>query len=404
MLDSLMLQSGADELAKTVHSISASVTTVFLFTRIWARTTHYQGLWWDDYILIAAWACQMVANALYAACPSHFGFRVIDGTSHGWTAYYTAVSFIYIAMALSKTAFATTLIRLSVGRTRILLWSVICVVCVLNSASAIVAWVDICEAGVEMASLSSVCVHIGTVRWIHVASAICMIFADIVLAYLPWRITANIFLPSHEKLGVSISLSLVGLAVPVCLTKAVLGALAPDGSGENGMPDWTYGLIIITCLAQAEVAIYIIAQTLPLIRVILQGDSKKTRNLVSSELNTTANISASGKATKATVRIDPDAIEEVRPSIELVQLSSGRIVAADSEEGKALRASQTGMGITSTITSPEGGPTPSRSGQRTSGLLAQDEVHKLWSDMGLSRRAWSSSPERDLSGGQQHLR
>lgn len=72
-------------------------------------------------LVIAAWAFQMVANALYAACPSHFGFKVKDGTSHGWTAYYLAVSFIYFAMALSKTAFATTLIRLSGGRTRTLL-------------------------------------------------------------------------------------------------------------------------------------------------------------------------------------------------------------------------------------------------------------------------------------------
>lgn len=96
---------------------------------------------------------------------------------------------------------------------------VVAIVCALNTASAIVAWVDICEAGVKMASLSSVCVHIGTVRWIHVASAICTIFADIVLAYLPWQITAKVFIPAQEKLGVSISLSLVGLAVPVCLAK-----------------------------------------------------------------------------------------------------------------------------------------------------------------------------------------
>lgn len=38
------------ELAKVVHSVSASLTTVFLSTRLWARKTKHKGLWWDDYI------------------------------------------------------------------------------------------------------------------------------------------------------------------------------------------------------------------------------------------------------------------------------------------------------------------------------------------------------------------
>ncbi|KAK7741780.1 hypothetical protein SLS53_004844 [Cytospora paraplurivora] len=370
MSASFMLRSGADGLAKTVHSVSASVTTVFLFTRIWARATYYKGLWWDDYI---------------------------------------SVSFIYFAMALSKTAFATTMIRLSEGRTRTLLWVIIAIVCTVNTASAIVAWVEVCEAGVEMASLSKSCVHITTTRWIHVGSAICTIFADIVLAYIPWRITAKVFIPTQEKLGVSISLSLVGLAVPVCITKAVLGALAPDGSGEHGMPDWTYGLIVITCLAQAEVAIYIIAQTLPILRVVIQGDVGRTRSVTGSGLNKDA--TSFRKAHKATARTALDTIEEVRQSIEVVQLPSGLIVPADSEEGRAFKSTHTTTDVEQITPPSDRGPTgataPSHPGQDESGITVDDEVHKLWSDMGLSRRAWSKSaspsPEGESSGVQQRL-
>lgn len=50
IMDSFLMQSGYVELAKTVHSIFASLTTVFLFTRLWARSTQYKGLWWDDYL------------------------------------------------------------------------------------------------------------------------------------------------------------------------------------------------------------------------------------------------------------------------------------------------------------------------------------------------------------------
>lgn len=49
-MSSFVLRSGYAELAKKVHSISGSVTTVFLFTRLWARSTQHGGLWRDDYI------------------------------------------------------------------------------------------------------------------------------------------------------------------------------------------------------------------------------------------------------------------------------------------------------------------------------------------------------------------
>lgn len=50
MSSSFMLRSGYAELAKKVHSISGSVTTIFLFTRLWARSSRHGGLWRDDYI------------------------------------------------------------------------------------------------------------------------------------------------------------------------------------------------------------------------------------------------------------------------------------------------------------------------------------------------------------------
>lgn len=59
-IDRLLLQSAAmssfvlrqdyNELAKTVHSLSGYLTTVFLATRLWAKVTKCKGLWRDDYI------------------------------------------------------------------------------------------------------------------------------------------------------------------------------------------------------------------------------------------------------------------------------------------------------------------------------------------------------------------
>lgn len=102
--------------------------------------------------------------------------------------------------------------------------------------------------------------------------------------------------------------------------------------------------------------------------------------------------------------------------IELVQLPSGKIVRADSEEGKAHEQSKEGR------TSLDIVPVPGQSESAEASKSAQahapeeakapvtpklaprqadspeevdDETHKLWADMGLSRRAWSLSPSND---------
>lgn len=50
MLESLMTRSNYADLAKQTNGIGAAFSTVFLFTRLWARSTQYKGLWWDDYL------------------------------------------------------------------------------------------------------------------------------------------------------------------------------------------------------------------------------------------------------------------------------------------------------------------------------------------------------------------
>lgn len=64
-MDSVHTRSDYAELAKVVHSVSASLTTIFLSTRLWARKTKHKGLWWDDYIcklsfVIKPLTCMMI--------------------------------------------------------------------------------------------------------------------------------------------------------------------------------------------------------------------------------------------------------------------------------------------------------------------------------------------------------
>lgn len=143
------------------------------------------------------------------------------------------------------------------------------------------------------------------------------------------------------------------------------------------------------CFHQAEAAVFIIAQTIPVIRVMFQSEYASHRSTASSRA-----VSTKSKTPR------PNAANEGSQPVELVQLPSGRIVAADSEEGRAAQSqgaieSKGALGLQPpdvTVTPPP----QQDAGQRTRG--DGDEVHRIWEEMGLSRRAWSKSPSPPPEG------
>ncbi|KUI56130.1 hypothetical protein VP1G_03545 [Cytospora mali] len=387
-MDAFLMRPGYAELAKTVNSICASITTIFLFTRLWARRTHYKGLWWDDFLLIATWAFQLAGNGLAAAAP-RYGFNILTGSKHGWVFVFSAVSCFYIAMGLGKAAFATTLLRLSTGGTKILLCFVVAIVCAFQTAVTIVTWLNICGTASDMASISERCVPMNTLLWIHIGNAIVTVCADATLAYLPWRIITKVYLPKREKWTVALTMSLVGLAGPVCLARVAIAGMTQELEKKHGQVDWSYGAVTIWGLLQAEVAIYVVAQTIPLLRVLLLSDSSKDSKSpgYATRLSAT-NRKAKGKTPAAGV----EPVQEVRTSIELVHLPSGKIVTADSEEGKAFKSSEAGEKAGQELPTTEKAASEPQLVQGVSGATLDDETHRIWADMGLSRRAWSKSP------------
>lgn len=137
---------------------------------------------------------------------------------------------------------------------------------------------------------------------------------------------------------------------------------------------------------QAEITIYIAAQTMPLIRVMLQGKSSST---------TAEPRAASGQANSSIKGKSPatgaDNTQQARASVELVQLSGGRIVIATSEEGKAFKASEAER-VAGQSRAPQQRVHSARTNERASEVTVDDEVHRVWAEMGLSMRAWSQSP------------
>ena len=127
---------------------------------------------------------------------------------------------------------------------------------------------------------------------------------------------------------------------------------------------------------------------MPLIPVMLQGRSSSTATGGSS--GTTEPTTASHRG-KSPVTGSHNIQEQKRASIELVQLPSGKIVTASSQEGKAFKMSRA-METTSQSTAAQEPALTTETYQRASGVSVDDEVHRIWAEMGLSRRAWSKSP------------
>lgn len=144
------------------------------------------------------------------------------------------------------------------------------------------------------------------------------------------------------------------------------------------------GVVASYCLIQAEAAVFIIAQTLPVIRVMFQSNmSSPTSHPVTSVAEPTYSRKGKGKGKAPAPELPTGAHE----GVELVQLPTGKIVAASSEEGKAFKEFS---GVSRPAETAES--TSGQGGSREAGPSFEDEVHKAWADMGLSTRAWSKSP------------
>lgn len=171
--------------------------------------------------MISAWALQIIGNGLSAAAPA-YGFNVYSAATapQGWALVYGSLSCWLIAAAFVKTAFTATLLRLSSGRTKIILWLIVPIVWGFSIPAAVVAWLDICEISVSI-SIKTACISRATYLWIMIGNSVSTLVVDLLLAYLPWQIISRVHLPGREKWAVSMSMSLTLLSFIVCLIKYV---------------------------------------------------------------------------------------------------------------------------------------------------------------------------------------
>ncbi|KAL1849151.1 hypothetical protein Daus18300_013356 [Diaporthe australafricana] len=226
-------------------------------------------------------------------------------------------------------------------------------------------------------------------KWLHLGATLNSLVCDIILTCFPWWIISQVaYIPSREKWGVAASMGLVGFAILVEIAKIIIFSMIP--AHRHGEVDYTYGVVAVCCFHQAEAAVFIIAQTIPVIRVMFQSDHASRTSATSSRAESTQ-----------TKKPAPEAVGEVSQPVELVQLPSGRIVPADSEEGRASQTQRVSEGQKTRGVPPPDvtlAPPTRQESRQQSEPRSDDEVHRIWEEMGLSRRAWSKTPSPPPEG------
>ncbi|KAL6706705.1 hypothetical protein ACN47E_005247 [Coniothyrium glycines] len=241
----------------------------FLGLRLYAKLSRKQGLWWDDYILIASWIFLLIETIITQIGQQlGFGKRTIDipvqnllriaiGTQ-------VASSISCFASTLSKISFGVTLLRLTSGPTRWFVWFCITTLFLIMLPSAFITYIR-CTP-LEKAwnpSVEGTCWPTRSLVGYGYFNAAWCAAADFALALIPWKLIWGLQLKFREKIGVSIAMSL-GILAGVC---AIVKGLYLN---QLASQDFSYDGKDVSIWTVVETATAIIAASIPILRVFFK--------------------------------------------------------------------------------------------------------------------------------------
>ncbi|KAM0329274.1 hypothetical protein ACHAQA_004579 [Verticillium albo-atrum] len=271
---------GRDDLAQNNHSetvVNASIwpmlaiSTVFLGLRIYCKgfRTRWM-LWIDDYLLLAGWAFLVISTSLLCKL-LHLGFgRTLMMTPTMSTVLYCADNTHKMALALTKTSFAVTLLRISSGWQIYLIWFLVISMNIQFAVHIILTWRVICPIipGDTTPHLPGTCWEASQAITLGIFGGFYSALSDFVLALLPWKIVMGLQMRKHEKIGVAVAMSIGVLAGVMGIMKGVQSVVIIKFTNEA---DYTWKLAVFWIWAEAEPNATIIAASIPVLRVLIRN-------------------------------------------------------------------------------------------------------------------------------------
>ncbi|PNH34655.1 hypothetical protein VD0002_g1684 [Verticillium dahliae] len=264
--------------------------TIFLALRLWVKVTRRHGLWYDDYILLVSW-CILLANNALIVHQFATGY-VLENSAMEWDDRMHILINIsscgtLIGQALTKTAFAVTLLRMSNQWQKWVLWFCIVTMNLYMVLKVLFQWAKVCDKnGYDNWYRLDFCIYWSFRDKFKEGGNVYNIIMDFVFACFPWLITRSLEMRRVEKIGLSLTMS---LGMIVAIVSAIRVSWKDKGNDRDAYYIYRNGLSQVWY--SSEITGTIIVQCIPILRPILR-DIHAT--LTSKRLNSSADARSTG--------------------------------------------------------------------------------------------------------------
>ncbi|KAK1777395.1 hypothetical protein QBC45DRAFT_188501 [Copromyces sp. CBS 386.78] len=248
-------------------SVQTACTT-FVGLRLYCKIVRGRSLWWDDHLLIVAWTLLFISTAVVTTTVlMGYGLHSHDVPVENWS--YLGIlgavvgTISVLDVMFSKVSFAVTLLRLTDGWLKQLIWFIIISLTLGHISSSFLFWLrcDPPEATWNPHIKVKKCWDSNSFLSYSIAGGIYSSLCDIVLALLPWRILLRFHMYRGEKVGVALAMSMGIFA-------GIAGFVKVSTISRLESEDFNYDGFLLVVWGFAEGACTIMAASTPTLRAL----------------------------------------------------------------------------------------------------------------------------------------
>ncbi|KAK4159981.1 hypothetical protein QBC43DRAFT_304178 [Cladorrhinum sp. PSN259] len=251
------------------------VATIFIVLRLTCKQMgKRRNLWWDDWILIACWFTIIANDVLLVHLVKTFKlgrhtwemphWDDDEQTQKFWIAIGARATLIITAIVWAKTSFAVTLLRLTDGTTRNLLWFLIISMNIVMGVSAMGPWIQCTplRRTWDWSVTEGKCWPQGALTKLWMATGGYSAAIDFALAVIPWTFLWRLTLRRTEKWGIMIAMSMSFIAGVVAIMKCIKLPALGGGDLYDGVEAFIWDV--------TEATVTMTACCIPALRVLLR--------------------------------------------------------------------------------------------------------------------------------------
>ncbi|KAK1751257.1 hypothetical protein QBC47DRAFT_454639 [Echria macrotheca] len=246
------------------------VSTLFLAVRLWCRQ-HFAQLWWDDLVLTISWLLLLVAAAL-VSCTIAVVYHDTDDGHRAFFRYQNTSTWLAAAATTwTKVAFAITLTKIVQERIlKYFLWFIIAVANLILIPGSLSIWIPACgDPRAIYRPANGTCLELYSLQCLGGSFMATGGIIDVTLALLPWFLLRKLQLAKREKVGLSIAMGLGAVTGVIVIMRTFF---------QFVQGDYNYNYMVFMLLFNfLEPAVTIIAQTIPIFRVLFIRAKRATQ-------------------------------------------------------------------------------------------------------------------------------